>query len=214
MKKIRIGLIDDHNIVREGFKSLLHSDPQFDVCLEAVTGEHALELIKENNLDLIITDITMPEMNGIELCKKVKDFGIKVPVIILSMHNNKEYLLKAFNAGASGYLVKDCDRTELFFAIHKVLNGGTYFGEAITLAMLEKYAYEDQQPNIVYNGFTKREKQIVNLLKAGESTKSIANTLFISPRTVDKHRANMMEKVGVHNVIDLLNYLASPLNNQ
>lgn len=207
MEKVKVALVDDHTIVREGFKSLLNNTDHFHVVAEARNGEHALQAMKNNEVDVVVSDISMPNLNGIDFCAKLRDTGNKVPVIILSMHNNKEYLMNAYRAGASGYLAKDCDKDELFYAIKKVASGGNYFGNSITFNMLESIS-ENKDSNLVkFNALTKREKEILQFLLKGHSTKQIAAELFISFRTVDKHRSNMMDKVGVHNVVDLVNFI-------
>ena len=146
-------------------------------------------------------------MSGIDLCYKLKTEKPELPVIMLSMHNNKEYLINAYRAGASGYLVKDCDKDELYFALKKVAKGGRYFGDSITHSMMDKLIETNNEPQKRFNNLTKRELEILNLLLEGYNTKQIAEKLFISFRTVDKHRSNMMEKIEVHNVVDLINYV-------
>ena len=207
MEKVKVALVDDHTIVREGFKYLLNSTNQFQVVAEARNGEHALHTLKNNAIDIIISDISMPNLNGIDFCARLKETGIKVPVLILSMHNNKEYLMNAYRAGASGYLAKDCDKDELLYAIQKVANGGNYFGNSITFNMLESLAENKDSNLIKFNSLTKREKEILQYLLKGYTTKQIAAELYISFRTVDKHRSNMMDKIGVHNVVDLVNFI-------
>jgi DNA-binding NarL/FixJ family response regulator len=209
MKKIKVALVDDHTLVREGFKILLNSHPDFEVVMESRNGDVALEEVDGKEIDVIVTDISMPNIGGIDLCYRLKENDIHIPVVMLSMYSNKEYLVNAFKAGASGYLVKDCDKEELFFALKKIVKGGTYFGEALSFSMLETILAKDTQPLSQLDTLTKREKEILNMLLEGFSTKKIADKLFISYRTVDKHRSNMMEKLKVHNVVDLLNYAQS-----
>jgi DNA-binding NarL/FixJ family response regulator len=207
MEKIKIALVDDHNIVREGVKALLSDSDHFEVVAEARNGEHALMNFKKNNIDVIVSDISMPNLNGIDFCMKLRETGVKTPVIILSMHNNKEYLMNAYKAGASGYLAKDCDKEELYYAINQVHKGGNYFGNSITYNMLEGMNDVSEGNLQKFNSLTKREKEILSFLLQGYTTKQIANETFISFRTVDKHRSNMMGKIGVNNVVDLLNFI-------
>jgi DNA-binding NarL/FixJ family response regulator len=205
--KLRVALVDDHTVVREGFKALLNASGKFEVVSEARNAEMALELVDKHPIDVLISDISMPTMSGIDLCYKLKTEKPELPVIMLSMHNNKEYLINAYRAGASGYLVKDCDKDELYFALKKVAKGGRYFGDSITHSMMDKLIETNNEPQKRFNNLTKRELEILNLLLEGYNTKQIAEKLFISFRTVDKHRSNMMEKIEVHNVVDLINYV-------
>jgi DNA-binding NarL/FixJ family response regulator len=205
--KLKVALVDDHTVVREGFKALLNSSGKFEVVSEARNAEMALNLVDKHPIDVLITDISMPTMSGIDLCYKLKTEKPELPVIMLSMHNNKEYLINAYRAGASGYLVKDCDRDELYFAIKKVAKGGRYFGDSITNSMMDRLIESNNEPQKRFNNLTRRELEILHLLIEGYSTKQIAEKLFISFRTVDKHRSNMMEKIEVHNVVDLINYV-------
>ena len=205
--KVRVALVDDHTIVREGFKALVNSFGNFEVVTEAKNGEIALDMLNKNQIDVLISDISMPNMSGIDLCYKLKHEKPELPVIILSMHDNKEYLINAYKAGAAGYLVKDCDKEELHFAIKKVAKGGTYFGNSITYSMMDSLVDVNNEPQKKFDTLTKREIEILNLLVEGLNTKQIAEKLFISFRTVDKHRSNMMEKLDVHNVVDMINFI-------
>jgi DNA-binding NarL/FixJ family response regulator len=207
MNKIKVALVDDHTIVREGFKVLLNASDNIEVISEAADGDLALEMLKNNAIDVLISDVYMPNMNGIELCEEINKSDKKVPILLLSMYNNKEYFVKALKAGASGYLLKDCEKEELCLAIKKVANGDTYFGNSISSALMRNMILDKKNATPTSKEITSRERDVLLLAMEGLSTKAIAERLFISARTVDKHRANIMEKFQVHSIVELINYI-------
>lgn len=206
MNKIKVALVDDHTIVREGFKVLLNTSDNIEVVSEAADGDAALEMLKENAIDVLISDVYMPRMNGIELCEEINKSDKKVPILLLSMYNNKEYFVKALKAGASGYLLKDCEKEELCLAIKKVANGDTYFGNSVSNTLMRNMIL-DKKTNPKSKEITSRERDVLLLAMEGLSTKAIAERLYISARTVDKHRANIMDKFQVHSIVELINYI-------
>jgi DNA-binding NarL/FixJ family response regulator len=207
MSKIKVGLVDDHTIVREGFKVLLNSTDNIEVVCEAADGDQALTMLQDNQIDVLISDVYMPKLNGIELCTELNKNENHVPVLLLSMYNNKEYFVKAIKSGASGYLLKDCEKEELCLAIKKIANGDTYFGNSVSNTLVQSL-FEAKKPKTKgeYH-VTPREREILQFAMEGLSTKSIAERLYLSPRTVDKHRANIMEKFGVHSIVELINFI-------
>jgi DNA-binding NarL/FixJ family response regulator len=207
MTKIRVALVDDHTVVREGFKALLNLSDSIEVVSEAQDGVAALENISFGNIDILISDVYMPNMNGIDLCVELHKQNNNIPVLLLSMYNNKEYFIKAIKCGASGYLLKDCEKEELFMAIRKVAQGEKYFGNVIGNALVDSLVGNQLSDKNLDNVLTLREKDILTLAIEGLSTKLIAERLFISPRTVDKHRSNIMQKFNVHNIVELINYV-------
>jgi DNA-binding NarL/FixJ family response regulator len=215
MSKIRVGLVDDHTIVREGFKVLLNSNENIEVVCEAGDGQEVFEMLSKSPVDILISDVYMPRLNGIELCSELKKQNNTTPVLLLSMYNNKEYFVKAIKAGASGYLLKDCEKEELCLAIKKIVNGENYFGNSVSNTLV-KGLFESKKPKIKNEyHITTREKEILQLAMEGYTTKTIAERLFLSPRTVDKHRANIMEKFKVHSIVELMNFVRDkniPLN--
>lgn len=209
MSKIKIALVDDHTIVREGFKILLNSSDKMEVVAEAGSGAEAQEIILNADIDVLILDVYMPDMNGIELCEKLKNQGIKTPpVLFLSMHNNKEYFVNAINVGASGFLLKDCEKEELFLAVSKIAEGDTYFANTVSNSLIKSLL--DSKTNKLDKSemsLTQREKEILTLALDGLTAKAIGEKLFISARTVDKHRANIMNKFNVHSIVELINFV-------
>ena len=209
MPKIRVALVDDHTVVREGFKALLNLSDSIEVVSEANDGLSALETISFDAIDVLVSDVYMPNMSGIELCSELQKQENETPVLLLSMYNNKEYFLKAIKSGASGYLLKDCEKEELFMAIKKVALGEKYFGNVIGNALLQNLVGNSTKEKQNNQGLTFREVQVLKLAVEGLSTKKIADKLFISSRTVDKHRSNIMRKYNVHNIVELINYVRS-----
>lgn len=211
MSSIQIVLADDHRIVRDGIRSLLESSDSIKVVGEATNGEEAIDLVKKMNPDLLIMDISMPKINGIEAAAMLnKNTQNKTKVLILSMHDQEEYILQALDAGASGYLLKDTEKEELIQAIQKIVSGDKYYGTSISQKMMEAYVNRRSggkahlHTNYDAIELTKREREILKNIVDGLSNKEIANKLFISPRTVDTHRANIMEKLSVKNTAELV----------
>ncbi len=208
MEKIKVLLADDHTIVREGFKAVLNGSGFIEVMREASDGQMALDLAASQNYDLLVSDITMPAINGVELCSLIKRRGINVPVLLLTMHSDREYINKAIEAGAAGYLMKDCEKEELYLAIKKIASGGSYFSSHVTNSFMEGLNEQTRKTITLPNSteLTRRETEILQLVMDGLPTKQIADRLFISVRTVDKHRSNIMEKFNVHSTVELINY--------
>ncbi len=206
MEKIKVLLADDHTVVREGFKALLNNSGFIEVAREASDGEMVLSRLHDEHFDLVVSDITMPRMGGVELCSQLKRKNPGMPVLLLTMHSDKEYVSKAIEAGASGYLMKDCEKEELYLAIKKIASGSTYFSSQATSSYTETEQRKPEQLRMVTE-LTKREQEILQLVMDGLPTKHIAEKLYISIRTVDKHRANIMEKFNVHSTVELINYV-------
>jgi DNA-binding NarL/FixJ family response regulator len=207
MKKLRIALVDDHTIVREGFKIILNASDFAEVVCEAADGIQALSELAKNEVDILITDVYMPNMNGIQLCTEAHILYPKLPILILSMYNNKEYFMNALRAGASGYLLKDCDKEELLLAIKKITKGENYYSNNLSNTLVKNMFDTRSTRSNTPNELTNREKDVLQLLVEGFSSKGIATHLAISPRTVDKHRENLMKKFGVNSVVELMNYV-------
>ena len=206
MTKIKIALVDDHTIVREGFKIMLNSSDFAEVVCEAADGDQALEVLKDNKVDLLITDVYMPNKNGIQLCTEVKSLYPEIPVLILSMYNNKEYFMNSLRAGASGYLINDCDRDELFLAIKKIIKGDNYYSNSLSNSLVHGIYGKKEMKLSKKDDLTSRERDVLKLIMDGHTSKGVGEHLAISPRTVDKHRENLMKKFGVNSVVELMNY--------
>lgn len=210
MHNITIILADDHTLIRNGIKILLENDENVEVIGEAANGQEALDLAAELKPDILISDINMPILNGIEATKKLKDVSPDSKAIILSMHDDEAYITQSVDAGASGYLLKDTTQEEFSKALHSVMSGHKYFSGDISEVLVQHYlnlkngiAKKETIKEEAYN-ITKREKQILSLIYDGKTNKEIAEQLEKSIRTVETHRFNIMKKLDVGNVTELL----------
>jgi DNA-binding NarL/FixJ family response regulator len=209
--QIRIALVDDHKLVRNGIKSLLEEETDIEVIAEGANGFEALEIVKNLNPDLLIIDVRMPEMNGIEAVGKLKNYKSTTKAIVLSMHDSEDYIIQSINAGASGYLLKDTDKKEFLKAIHTVHNGGKYFSGDISNVIVSNFLQSSGGQKVIENtvkesdpfGLTKKEKQILSLVLEGLTNTEIAENLQNSKRTVETHRFNLMKKMNVKNLMEL-----------
>jgi len=201
MSKIKVLLVDDHQIIIDGLKSLLKNSDEIIVAAEANNGREALRILGILSIDVVLMDIDMPIMNGIDTLKEIGKRGSKVKVIILSMHNEAGMIKSLIEIGAKGYLLKSCTQDELIAAIRKVASRQSYFSTEVTLSLLNP-AQNSQQTELL----TDRETEIIKLIAEGFSNKEIGNQLFISHRTVDTHRTNLMKKLDVSNIAGLISY--------
>jgi DNA-binding NarL/FixJ family response regulator len=208
--KIRVLVADDHDIVRYGICSVLNSSRDVEVIGEASTGQEAFEKYEQLLPDVILLDISMPDMNGIDATRTITSKYPGAKVLILTMHLNEEYLNQVLNAGAIGYLLKNADIEEMLSGIRSVAEGRQVFSGDIAKLMTEKYIRSAQ---IGYEGkpvgkprLTRRETEILQQIAEGKTSQEIAEILFISPRTVDTHRANLIQKLGVKNSAGLVRY--------
>jgi two-component system response regulator DegU len=213
---IKILIVDDHRIIRDGLKSLLSGEKDIEIIGEASNGEEALLKNRELKPDIIIADITMPEMNGIEMTRMITKEDSKTKVLMVSMHDNEDYINQALEVGASGFLLKDSSKEELITAIKAVENGETYCSGEVSKILLNKFLTSSRSKKLKVEAeekleLTKREKEILKLISEGLSNKEIANNLFVSTRTIDTHRYNLMQKLGVKNGAELVR-LAFKLN--
>ncbi len=210
--KIKIALVDDHLLVRNGIKSLLEEEQDMLVIAEGSNGYEALEIAKNQNPDILIIDVRMPEMNGIEAVGKLQNISAsKTKAIVLSMHDSEQYILESIKAGASGYLLKDTDKKEFIKAIHTVYNGEKYFSGDISNVIVSNYLQNSstpkkkkkstQEPNPF--GLTKKEKLILLHILSGKTNGEISEILDNSKRTIETHRFNMMKKMNVKNLMEL-----------
>jgi DNA-binding NarL/FixJ family response regulator len=208
----RIVLADDHSLVRDGIRSLLEEEQDFEVIGEAANGKEAVVMVEAKKPELLIIDIRMPEMNGIEAVEELNRLKNPVKSIILSMHDSEEYILKSLSAGASGYLLKDTGKTEFIKAINTVVQGGKYFSGDISnvlvnnlLGQNNKLPEAEADKKVAENPFdlTNKELEILELVLSGLTNKQISEKLQKSKRTVETHRFNLMRKMEVKNLIDL-----------
>jgi DNA-binding NarL/FixJ family response regulator len=211
LKKINILLADDHHLVRDGIKSLLLKYKDFNVVGEGANGVETLQILKdaEETIDLVLADINMPEMNGLELCKQINDFYPKTKVIMLSMLDHEKYVSQALQAGAKGYLLKSVNEEELIFSIKQVAYNSFYVCAELAYKLLSKSLTGLRIGNLqnhVKIDFSSREIEILELIADGYTNLEIAEKLFTSKRTVEGHRLQMISKTGVRNTAALIKY--------
>ena len=208
MAAIRVLIVDDHPLVRSGLRSLLERTGEFDVVGEGADGYEAVELAALHAPDVILLDVAMPRLNGADAAQYIRD---KVPlagVIMLSMHADESYVLRALKSGARGYLLKASPESEVLSAIRAVAAGQAYFSPAITRILVEEYVSEMRRRGVEdsYDLLTFREKEILQLLVSGKSNKEISGTLNVSVATIETHRNNIFQKLHVHNLPELILY--------
>jgi two-component system, NarL family, response regulator NreC len=208
MKRIRILLADDHNVLRDGLRLLLERQPDFEVAAEAEDGRQALALAQQCCPDVAIVDIAMPELNGIEVTRRILASCERTAVVILSMHHDESYVLRALNAGARAYLLKDSLKGDLIDAVRAVAQGHSYFSPKISRLLREDFFREmaDKQKEDSFELLTDREREVLQLVAEGKSNKEIANLLNLSSYTVDTHRSHFLHKLNLHTVPELILY--------
>jgi DNA-binding NarL/FixJ family response regulator len=204
---IRILLADDHKIVREGLRFLLEKHPEMEVVAEAENGRTAVELTVNLKPDVVIIDVAMPDLNGIEATRKIMAEALSTKVIALSMHSDRRFVKEMFRAGASGYLLKDCAFDELSDAIHAVIVNKTYLSPKVATIIAREYLYRlSEGEPYAFSLLTPREREVLQLLSEGKTTKDIAYSLKISAKTVNTHQQHIMKKLGVNSLADLTKF--------
>ena len=206
MQVIRVLLADDHTLVRAGFRRLLEGIPGIQVVGEASDGREALEMIEAKRPDMVLMDIGMPGLNGLEVTARVTHDLPGIRVIILSMHSDKEYVLKALRAGASGYLLKDADINQFEMAIKAVAEGETFLSPSISRHVISDYVHRVGSESSPREELTPRQREILQLIAEGRSKQDIAQMLGVSLKTVETHRDQMMERLGIYDVAGLVRY--------
>ena len=208
MKRIQVLLADDHLVVRKGLRAILERQAGMEVVGEAADGREAVALSESMTPDVVIMDITMPHLNGIDATAQIVKRNPRIGVVILSVHSDETYILRALNSGAKGYLLKDSAETDLVKAVDTVALGKPFFSPSIAEALLEDYMRFLHQRNLEdsYDLLTDREKEILQLLAEGKANKEIASILNLSVYTVETHRFNLMQKLGLHNTAEIVLY--------
>jgi DNA-binding NarL/FixJ family response regulator len=208
MDPYRVILADDHVMFRQGVKRILKDANNLEVVGEASDGLELLDVLKETTPDMVILDISMPNLRGLEATREIKTLFPNVKVLILTMHWDKEYVYGAISAGAEGYLLKEDADTELFIAVEKIRQGGRYISPILSGELTHELISirHDRQSTSSYETLTLREKEVLKLIAEGKSHKEIADLLFISIRTVDHHRANIMKKLNIKDTANLTKY--------
>ncbi len=204
---LRILLADDHKIIRDGLRSLLNAQNGMEVAAEAENGRAAVKLARKLKPDVIIMDISMPDLNGIEASRQIVEENPGAKIIALSMHVDRRYVVGMFEAGVSGYLLKDCAFEELSTAIHTVMKNQVYLSPKITGTVIKDYVYHlSNDKNSFSVKLSPREREVLQLIAEGINTKTIASRLNLSIKTVETHRRNIMEKLDVHSVAELTKF--------
>lgn len=208
MNRIRVLVADDHTIVRQGLVGILKAIEEVEVVGEAGDGFEAVEKSLKVKPDVVILDISMPRLNGLEAARRIHEALPATRILVLTMHDDEEYVLKMVRAGVSGYLVKDGAASELLTAIKTLKAGKAYFGPQASRALAEAFQENISAPEDPYGRLTDREREIFHLVVEGKTNPQIAGILYISPKTVDNHRTRLMEKLGVHSTVELVRYAA------
>ncbi len=208
MFETRVLLADDHGIVRTGLRFVLESEPGMAVVAEASNGREAVALCEQLKPEVAIVDVAMPQLNGIEAVSLIGKTSPKTQSLILSMHTDESYILRAISAGAKGYILKDAVEDEILPAVRAVLNGKSYFSPSIAKTLSEDYIRYLRQRGLEdsYELLTDREKEVLQLLAEGRSNKEVANVLGLSVTTVETHRTNLMQKLGLHSTAEIVLY--------
>ena len=205
--RIRVVLADDHKIVREGLRRLLEMEPAMEIVGEADDGRVAVEMSSRLLPDIVIMDLSMPNLNGVEATRQIRAGNPEVQVIALSMHSDPSYVARMLKAGASGYLLKDCASVELVGAIRKVISNHLYLSPAISEIVTKDYVRQLTEAEVMTVGkLSDRESEVLQLVAEGNSTKEIASALYISVKTVETHRRQIMQKLNVKSIAGLVKY--------
>ena len=211
MSVIRIVIADDHKIIRVGLRGMLERETDIEVAGEAEDAAEVLEVLKENEADVVLMDIDLGETDGIKTTRKIKELYPFLQVLGLTMHEEPDYIIKMLEAGASGYLLKNAGREELLTAIHTVAKGDSYFSQKVSATLLQAITRQKEKPDaekkdVTNSPLSERETEVLRLIAQEHSNGEIAEKLFISIRTVDTHRRNLLEKLQVKNTVGLVKY--------
>ncbi len=208
LKPIEIVIVDDHTIVRQGLRKLLEEEDYLKITGEAMNGREAVQKVQELKPDVVIMDIAMPILNGIEAARQIKQSTLKTKVIILSMHDHTRYIRELLSIGVSGYLLKNAVSDDIIQAIKTAVKGETFLSPSISSRVIEDYVGMNQKTSQdeLYNNLTNREREVFQMMVEGYSTKKISEMLCLSPSTIKSHRSNIMEKLKMENISKLIQY--------
>ncbi len=206
--RFKVLIADDHGVVRKGLRLLLEQYPELEVIGEAANGRDAVTMAATLSPQIVVMDVAMPILNGIEAAEQIINANSKIGIIILTMHADESYLLRALNVGIKGYLLKESAEEDLLLAIRSVARGKPFFSRAINETLLEDYMRVLKQQGLsdTFHLLTAREKEVLQLLAEGKTNKEVATLLDLSPYTVESHRTNLMQKLNVHNTAEIVLY--------
>jgi len=198
-------MVDDHLIVREGIKRIINDIPDMHIISEASNGNDAIELLLKNTYDIVLLDISMPILNGLQTLKLIKKYNNTLPVLMLSMHSEEQYAMRSIKAGASGYMTKEVAAKELVSAIRKINDGRKYISKEVAeLLATDLYHQDEKDP---HENLSDREFEILKMIARGLTTKAIAAELIISPKTVSTYRSRILEKLNIKSTSDIIHYV-------
>ena len=210
VKKKTILIVDDHTLFREGLRAIIERGPGYEVIGEAGNSREGLKMVEKYKPDLVLLDISLPDRSGIELTRDIVKLSTKTRIMIVSMHSKTDYIVKAFQAGATGYVIKESAAAKLLQGIGSVLKGDYFMDAAVSQKVVEKLAEikgkKVKVTNTAYDALTPREQEVMILVAEGLSTNQISERLYISPKTVENHRSRIMQKLDLHNTIELARY--------
>jgi two-component system response regulator NreC len=206
VSKTRILICDDHTLFVEGIKAMLRNEPSLEVVGEARDGLQAVQLVKQLQPDVILMDVSMPDMNGFDATRRVHQSDPTVKVLILTMHDDEELVARCLEAGAAGYIIKDAPASQLMYAIEMVQKGERYLSPVVLKKVVDGYVKNTNRPQTSYDRLSPREREVLKLLAEGLSVKEIATRFNLSVKTVDAHKTNLMKKLDVHDRAELIKY--------
>ncbi len=206
MSKIKVLLAEDHTIVRQGLRSLLDGETEIEVVGEAEDGRQAIEQAQRLLPDVVLMDITMPILNGLEATRQIKKLFPQVKVLVLTVHSTEEYIFQILRAGASGYVVKQAAVSELVQAIQAVYRGDSFLSSSISRRVVEEYGRRAEAMEDKYETLTDREREVLQLVAEGRTNREIAQRLHVTVKTVEAHRAHVTDKLGLHSTAELTKY--------
>ena len=210
--KKTILIVDDHPLVREGLKSILKPVPEYEVVGQAGNARDGIQMVKNLKPDLVLLDLSLPDKSGLEICREIRNISPPTRILIVSMHSKVDYIVKAFQAGATGYMTKESATERLLKGVELVLNGEYFMDGAVSHTVVKELMQTPEKEMKIadagYETLTSREQEVMVLLAEGCSAKEAAEKLFISPKTVENHRTNIMSKLGLHSTLELVRYAA------
>jgi len=206
MRQIKVLLVEDHTIVRKGLRSLLDSQPDIEVVDEAEDGQEAICKSSQLRPDVVVMDITMPVLNGLEATRQIKQQNPQIKVVVLTVHSTEEHIFQILRAGASGYVVKQGAVNELIQAIQAAYRGDTFLSSSISQQVVDEYGQRPEAIDDRYEQLTRREREVLQMVAEGRTNREIAGLLHITIKTVEAHRSNLMNKLGLYSIAELTRY--------